>query len=78
MLQIDEIRATEDIRPLSRMEYTLLDESHQMLLRQTVAIEIVGEFISPTAHPSHEQRQYNEMLRRGTSSSETAPPHRPR
>jgi hypothetical protein len=77
MLQIDELRAAEEVRMLSREEYTLLDESRQLLLRQTVAIKIVGEFITQSAHPSNEQRQYEKMLRRGTSSSEAAPTRPP-
>ena len=33
MVQIDELRSVESTRPLSRQEYTLLDDSRQLLLR---------------------------------------------
>ena len=54
MIQIDELRKAEYSRPLSRTEYILLDEARQLILRQTVTIEIIGEVLSQVAHPSYE------------------------
>ena len=80
MTEIDELRKAEYSRPLSRTEYILLDEARQLMLRQTVTIEIIGEALCQVVDPSYAQRQYNELVQRGTSSSsssETCPSRPP-
>ena len=69
MEQIRELRKAEYSRPLSREEYFLLDEARQLVLRQTVTIEIIGEALRQVADPSYAQRLYNEGVQRGTASS---------
>ena len=65
MHHIDDLRAAEHTRPLSRAEYIVLDECRQMLLRQTVAIEIVGGSLAKMASPSPRQQAREQALQRG-------------
>ena len=59
----------EHTRPLSRAEYIVLDECRQMLLRQTVAIEIVGGSIAQMASPSPRQQAREQALQHGIHPS---------